>query len=278
MTQSRIFVHGLRAHADDMWSSALLIASKPEVEFTEIIRDANRISEAGENDFVLDCGMKFDGIRFFDHHQLEHTEKVDCTLTLIARTFAPWVLTDERFGALAERVRIQDNFGLAAAEKKFGKSTGWIEQEYIFVGLFEKEPLKIAGLLVECFRKRLQEVKESEAAFKWIENNSFIEVLDNGIKVLVFKTSPFKEGFAQTPFNSACSKYVSEKKVEVSYGWNCDGSDARTLFRTPYARAGIDFMKSNPAESVFCHHSGFLLIFNPYDTCEYRKLVFQAAG
>ena len=278
MAESRIFVHGLRAHADEMWASALLIASKPEIEFTEIIRDAKRAGEASENDFVLDCGMKFDGVRFFDHHQFESTEDADCTFTLIAKTFAPWVLSDEKFAPLAGRVRVQDNFGVAAAEKKFGKSSEWIASEFVLTGLFEKEPLKIAELLAEGFRKRKEELREIDEIAKWIESNTGIEVMENGIKVLVCEKSPFKNGFSAVAYNAASSSYVAEKKIEAVYGWNSDGSDERTLFRTKFGEKYLDFTKSAPDEPVFCHNSGFLLVFNPSCGGEYRKLILQASA
>ncbi|MBP5202875.1 MYG1 family protein [bacterium] len=279
MTQkSRIFVHGLKAHADDMWACGLLIASKPDTEFTEIIRDAKRVNEAADNDFVLDCGMKFDGVRFFDHHQFESTDDVDCAFSLIAKTFAPWVLTDEKFGPVVERVRVQDNFGIAAAEKKFGNADEWIVSESVLTELFEKEPLKIAKILAEGFVKRLSDNLETKEAEAWIRKNTRIELLENGINVLVCDTSPFKEGFSIIAYNAASSRYINEKKIEVAYGWNGDGSDARTLFRTKLGEKSLDFTKSDPNAPVFCHNSGFLLVFNPSDDCEYRKLVFQAAG
>jgi len=277
MTQkSRIFVHGLKAHADEMWACGLLIASKPEIEFTEIIRDAKRVGEAADNDFVLDCGMKHDGEHYFDHHQFESTEDVDCTFTLIAKTFAPWVLTDEKFASLAERVRIQDNFGIAVAEKKFGNADEWIVSESVLTELFEKEPMKIAKILAEGFVKRLSDNLETKDAEAWIRKNARIELLGNGINVLVCETSPFKEGFSIAAYNTASSRYINEKKIEVAYGWNGDGSDTRTLFRTRQGEKYIDFTKSAPDVPVFCHNSGFLLVFNPSDDCEYRKLVRQA--
>jgi len=276
MTQkSRIFVHGLKAHADEMWACALLIASKPDIEFTEIIRDAKRIPEAADNDFVLDCGMKFDGEHYFDHHQFESSEDVDCTLTLVAKRFAPWVLSDEKFGHIAERVRVQDNFGIPAAEKKFGKSSSWLASEFVMISLFEKEPLRIAGILAEGFRNRLAETQEIKRAGEWLKSNSHIEISENGIKIMVVERSPFKEGFSIIGFNAASCVYSASAGAGIVYGWNSDGSDSRTLFRTS-AGKGIDFMNSVPERPVFCHSGGFLLIFDPAYDDEYRVLVQQA--
>lgn len=277
MTHSRIFVHGLKAHADEMWACGLLIASKPDMEFTEIIRDAKRVNEATENDFVLDCGMKFDGIRCFDHHQFRISKNVDCTFTLIAKTFAPWVLTDEKFGPLAERVRVQDNFGIAAAEKKFGRSGGWIGPENILVGLFEKIPLTVANQLAAGFRTRLAEIRETEKVEKWLETNMRVGTIGDKLRVLICENSPFKAGFSINACNTASRKYINKGKAAVVYGWNSDGSDARTLFKTSFGKE-IDFTKACPENPLFCHSSGFLLVFNPSNDCEYVKLALQAAG
>jgi len=278
MTQkSRIFVHGLKAHADDMWACGLLIASNPDIEFTEIIRDAKRIGEASDNDFVLDCGMKHDGEHYFDHHQFESTKKADCALTLVAKRFAPWTLTDTKFGPVIERVRVQDNFGIPAAEKKFGKSSSWVASEFLMVALFEKEPLMVANMLADAFRERLSELAEIKKAEKWIEENSSLETFENSLKVLTITSSPFKAGFSIAGFNAASSLYSGSVEAGVIYGWNTDGSDSRTLFRT-YSEKNVDFTNSVPEKPVFCHSSGFLLIFDPAYDAEYRKLVLQACG
>ena len=275
MTQkSRIFVHGLKAHADEMWACALLIASNPEIEFTEIIRDAKRIGEAGENDFVLDCGMKFDGEHYFDHHQFESTEDVDCAFTLVAKRFAPWIFSDEKFGKLVERVRVQDNFGIPAAEKKFGKSADWIASEFVLIRFFEEEPLMVAEILADGFRKRVAEINEVEELLRWIPLNSHIETVGR-FKILVIENSPFESGFSILAFNSASSVYAGNEKIEIIFGWNSDGSDTRTLFRTRLGN-DIDFTHSTPESLVFCHSGGFLLIFDPADDEEYRRLILQA--
>lgn len=272
--KSRIFVHGLKAHADEMWACALLIASKPEIEFTEIIRDAKRIGEADGDDFILDCGMKYDGKHLFDHHQFESTEDVDCSLSLIAKTFAPWVLSDHKFGKLIERVRVQDNFGVAEAEKKFGDSSSWLFAEQVSLELFAKEPMTAARILADGFVKRLAEISEVDELLKWIPQNSHTETVGR-FKVLVIEHSPVQAGFSLTGFNSASTIYAGKEKIEIIFGWNSDGSDSRTLFRT---RCGKDiyFTEAKPENEVFCHNSGFLLIFDPAADDEYKELIIQS--
>lgn len=276
MTQkSRIFVHGAKAHADEMWACGLLIASNPGIEFTEIIRDAKRVGEATENDYILDCGMKFDGEHFFDHHQFESTEDVDCTLTLIAKRFAPWTLTDTKFGPVIERVRVQDNSGIIVSEQQFGKSSPWIASEFVLLNLFEVKPLEVANIIAYGFRRRLAEIKETERAKTWLESNSHIEIVEEKVKVFVCEESPFKAGFSIQAYNAASREVINKEKIEVAYGWNGDGSGNRSLFRTGYGKF-IDLTKTAPERLVFCHNGGFLLVFDPADEAEYRKLVLQA--
>ena len=275
MKSGRIFVHGLKAHADEMWACGLLIASKPDIEFTEIIRDAKRINEAVDSDFVIDCGMKFDGSRFFDHHQFKNTDKVECALTLVAKTFAPWVLHDEKYAPLIERVRMQDNYGIPTAEQKFGNSSPWIVPEFTMVNLFEREPLKIANIVADGFRRRLSEIDEIKKVKEWIAANSHIEMLGGGVRVFVCETSPFKAGFSIQAYNAASRDVINENRIEVAYGWNGDGSESRTLYRTGLGKE-IDFTKAEPEKPVFCHNGGFLLVFDPADDAEYGKIVLQA--
>ncbi len=275
MKRSRIFVHGAKAHADEMWACGLLIASKPEIEFTEIVRDAKRVGEAGPNDFVLDCGMKFDGSRFFDHHQFKNTGKVECAFSLVAERFAPWTLADERFASVIERVRMQDNSGIPATEQQFGKSSPWIASEFVLLNLFEVKPLEVANIIAFGFRRRLAEIEETERAKTWLESNSHIEIVEGKVRALVCEASPFKAGFSIQAYNAASREVINKEGLEVVYGWNGDGSGNRSLFRTGYGKF-IDFRKAVPERPVFCHSGGFLLVFDPADEVEYRKLVLQA--
>lgn len=275
MKRSRIFVHGLKAHADEMWACGLLIASKPEIEFTEIVRDAKRVGEAGANDFVLDCGMKFDGSRFFDHHQFKNSGKSECTFSLVAETFAPWVLADERFASLIGRVRVQDNSGIIVTEQQFGKSSPWIASEFVLLNLFEVKPLEVANIIAFGFRRRLAEIAETERAKTWLESNSHIEIIEGKVRALVCEASPFKAGFSIQAYNSASRHVINKERIEVAYGWNGDGSDSRTLYKTGFGKM-INFTKAAPERLVFCHSGGFLLVFDPADEAEYRKLVLQA--
>ena len=274
---SKIFTRGLKAHLDDMLAAALLIAAKPELEFTEIIRDEERLNEARENDFVIGCGGESDGTRKFDPAKIKSKgrSKKECALGLVAKAFAPELLDDKKFVHLMKYVMAQETSGIPADKKQFGAS----QLEYAYglkVSLFEKMPLTVAEELANDFREKLAEEEEVKAAGNWLKENAHIEWQRFIIKVMVCDESPFNKGFSKSACKEAIKRYVKANKICVLYGWKSDGSDMRTLCGSQLGKRCFDFTKAVPDDAVLCHKGG--VIFKPKNALEYRQLIDCAAG
>lgn len=75
----KIYVHGSKFHLDDVLCAAMGKIMGYEYERTD---DSNICSHVGPDDLVADVGRKYDGVRFFDHHQLEVPAPQDIGLSL----------------------------------------------------------------------------------------------------------------------------------------------------------------------------------------------------
>ena len=272
---ARIFTHGVRAHADETWACGVLIATHPDVNFEEIIRDAQRVSEATDEDFVVDCGREHDGKRLFDHHQFGGGYDVPCALTLVCRAFASWLLEDAKYKVFFERIRVQDTQGLPTAEKVYGSSAPYSESEWAWIHRFEECPLIVAQMLAKEICDRKAEIDEAERAKEWLSTRYRIELV-NDLTVVAVEENPFKAGFSVNAFNLALNAVADAEVADITYGWIPDdpAGTGRTLFRTKVGTAkGVNFCKAKSSNLVFCHNSGFLLTLQPENEQEYRRLI-----
>lgn len=287
--ESRIYVHGGKAHADDMWATGVLVyALSDQYDFVEIIRDGARINEAGPDDFVVDTGLKCDDSHLFDHHQFGRGDNAPCALTLVCRAYAPWLLTDAKYGKCFERIRVQDTRGVPAAEKLFlpkpaskkekvdGMSQAWSQAEWAEIEEFEEYPLETAQRLARALRRREKKLAEAEEAKVWLSEHSHREIVDDIVRCIVVDENPYPR-FSVDALTDALNEAAEVCRAEVTYGWNPTDPDLvqRSLYRTSYGK-GIDFTRATPAIPGFCHNEGFLLVFTPETGEEYKTLIKQA--
>ena len=277
MKKAKIFLSGLKARVDEVLATALLIASKPDIEFTEIIRDESRLDEVGEDDFVIGCGLDFDGVRFFDHHIFESLVYYDSDLTLIAKAFAPSLLTDEKFGPLIERVCDDENFGNNSLEDRSDGAPQCLLGS-VLLSFFERMPLAVATETAKRFRERLCELNEIELAEKWLEEHTGVTELFGVLDLLVCDKPPFGQGFSIAAYEAAIDKYMVEKKVHASYEWAGDGSDNRIIRVSNRGKECFDFRKVSLEHEVLPHKDGSMLVFKPADETEFKEVIRQAVG
>ncbi len=287
--ESKIFVHGGRAHADDMWATGVLVyARSDQYNFVEVIRDSARVGEAGPDDFVVDTGQKCDDQHLFDHHQFGRGDNAPCALTLVCRAYAPWLLTDAKYGKCFERIRVQDTRGVPAAEKLFlpkpadkkekvdGMSQAWSQTEWAEIEEFEEYPLETAQRLARALHRREKKLAEAEEAKTWLAAHSHREIVDDIVRCIVVDENPYPR-FSVDALTDALNEAAEACRAEVTYGWNPTDPNLvqRSLYRTSYGK-GIDFTRATPAILGFCHNEGFLLVFTPETGEEYKTLIKQA--
>jgi len=75
---------------------------------------------------------------------------------------------------------------------------------------------------------------------------------------------------------SEINKVVEEHRISATFSFDDKISEARTLYRTNYGHNRIDYSRSNPDNTLFCHQGGFLLKFIPADENEWKRLIIES--
>ena len=276
-----IYVHGQRAHADEMVAAAILVAAKGLDQYEIIRTQQEDFSDIGEEDYVLDTGGRHDGIKYFDHHQREDEVAGECAATLVAKAFAPELLTDGVWGDYLKRLALQDTKGLRAVETAIGaRVSQFLLMEFGLVKLFERSPKEAVELVADMIRDRMSFLASVRDAADWIEE--FTEIISvEGHNALYLTRNYAEEGIESFVINAAQAKILDANSVvaTVSFDPRDPSGKTRTLFRTRQGEdVGVDFNKATPAEPKFCHKGGFLLNFVPADEEEWKGLLVQALG
>lgn len=271
--ERKIYVHGRLAHADDLLAAAVVIYAHPNDEF-EVIRDDGQAKNAGPDDFVLDCGMVYDGENHFDHHQLkvDKEQGCECALTLVIKRFAPWILKDPMYSEFVESVRVLDTLG----PNKFKKRYGTIRNVFQDASLqeFMENPTAEASRTARQFQRREYTGTMIPTYMEWIKNHSRTEG-----KALVFTANQwetFDVKKDRSGFNEAVNYVTDEGGQYVTVGYDPD-DNCNVIFRTAAGEdAGVDLYKCNPEKLHFKHLGGFICKYFEQDPEEYRKLVAEA--
>jgi len=269
-----VLVHGYQAHLDEVMA-ATLIAIHTDYE-VNITRDSN-IKNTDGFDYILDTGMKFDGIKFFDHHQDDENVNGKSAAGLVYDTFFSHIKGD--LETLVERINFQDNNGLSAYAETIGSDsktlTPLLTIEKGLVKLFETQPdMVINTIMVPMVKGIIDNYIATEKAKQFIEDNSIIEHIGN---VNVLKLTKKFDGPAYV-LNMSQVDYVDQNDIHVVYSYD-DRTAGRVLFRTHRGESqNIDFTKSTPADTVFIHKAGFMCKFNPATDTEYIQLIKQSVG
>ena len=278
----RIFTHGQKAHADDLIACAILVAVCRPGSLKAIIRcnsDRELPPIPEDDDFVVDVGGKYDGIRHFDHHQSSDDVKGECAATLVARHYCPELLGDVVWGPFLKRVALQDNHGLRAVESSKGDSrvNDLLVIEWGVVSWFEKNPLAAATFVAGIIQGRLDYLKKVEEAESWVSDNGRAFFV-GGVSVFMLKRDPREDGLDPAVVNTAMGPRINdvEAKLTMSFDPRSEAGKVRTLFRTKNGEGSIDLTKASPQNPVFCHKAGFLLNFIPADEEEWKRLVRES--
>ena len=274
----RIYTHGGRAHADDMLACAILISVLKPQEI-EIVRTFDKaFPQLEAEDFVVDTGGVYDGKQHFDHHQGDDDVAGECAATLVAKHFAPQLLTDGVWGDYLKRLSLQDNKGLRAVETQAGtRVSQFLLMEFGLVKMFESDPVATAKVVAAMITDRMDFLKSVVEAGIWLQDKAEVRTV-KGHNVLFLKENPVLAGLDAFAVNSAQAKLLDDNNVVITV--NFDPRDAsgktRTLFRTRQGEdIGVDLTTATPAQVTFCHKGGFLLNFIPADDNEWERLIAQ---
>ncbi|MDA3811945.1 MAG: MYG1 family protein [Spirochaetaceae bacterium] len=276
-----IITHNGKSHMDELLGSALLALYLGEDPDTVIRMDPQEVSKMvdegniPEMSYLVDCGLVFDKERrLFDHHQ---DEKLDCAALLIFNEFFQHLFDTElhEYVKLVSKVDTKgamslDDFHLVSESRDYFSFS-----HNILLKSFENDPKMVIQLLMAGLEDKISFEKAKKVAALWRKEPGNIEIVSlDGLKVLRYLKKPPAE--LRSPLRSEMNQIIEEHNISVTSSFDEKVEGAETLFRTDYGHNHIDFNRSVPDQTLFCHKGGFLLKFMPSRENEWKKLVNEA--
>jgi len=277
----RIYTHKGKAHMDEVVAAALLCIYKEKIP-AEVHRLDNREIEQliedqtlGSNDWVLDCGLHLNpDKRLFDHHQ---SRDMDSTALLVFHQF----FSDLEGSKLHEAIKLisrVDTRGLQSLNDfdLLDESMTYFSfsQKLLLKG-FEMDPMETLRMATEVLKDMMDFEVSCRSASEWLNKDGHIAIVEmEGVKVLHYLDRPPLE--LVQPLRAVDKKLVDEEDIDAVYSFDDKNPDERSLFRTLHGHDRLDFSKSSPKHSLFCHAAGFLLKFIPAEEQEWKTLILQS--
>lgn len=268
---------------DEILASALLalhLGEPPEAIERISPRDAAvRVKEGAlsSDTYVIDCGMVLDPQRnLFDHHQ--DRDLPSAALIIFDRYFSHLAGTElHEIVQLISRVDTRgpkslDDFDLIGESRKY-----WSFGQKIFLRHFENDPATILKIFIEGLEDKIAFELARREADRWLDMPGHVEVREvAGVGVLKYNRRPPEE--LTSALRSADGRLVDDHGLKVIYSFDDRDPAARCLFRTNHGYGDVDFTRSAPEKTLFCHQGGFLLRFAPRDEAEWETVLEQSIG
>ncbi|MDC7225929.1 MAG: MYG1 family protein [Spirochaetales bacterium] len=277
----KIIIHDGKAHMDELLASALL-AIHLEEEPDSITRvDSLKAAEmAGaeklaDDTYFIDCGLVFDISRnLFDHHQ---DKDLDCAALLIFDEFFAHLKNTElhRYIELVSKVDRNGPMSLNDFDVLDESRDYLTFSQQIVLKTFEEDPMLILRIFIAGLEDKINFEIQKAMASDWLKQTGNIEITTVlNINILKYLNKPPKE--LVPALRSASGEIVDKNNVSSILSFDNKNPDVLTFYRTDYGHKIVDFSKTSPSNTVFCHQGGFLLKFIPSDDEEWIKLFKQA--
>jgi len=277
----KIITHDGKAHMDELLASALLalhLEEEPEqIERIDSQEAAKMVQEGGysHDTYFIDCGMVHDsGRKLYDHHQ---DRECDCAALLIFNEFFSH-LEGTDLHKYIELVSKVDTGGFMSLDDfdLLGESRDYMSfSQGIILRSFAEDPYPILRIFISGLRDKIEFEQLKAKADQWLEAEGNIEITGIGdLNILRYTEEPPAELTA--PLRSAVREVADKNDVSVIISSDDKNSGALTLYRTDFGHDLIDFSKSEPKQTIFSHHGGFLMKFIPADDDEWMELVKAA--
>lgn len=276
-----VITHDGKAHMDELLGIALLalyLGKEPETIIRMDAQKASKKVEEGdipENTYFIDCGLRYDREKkLFDHHQ---NRDLDCSALMIFNEFFPHIHGTELhdYVKLVSKIDTKgamslDDFHLVSESREYFSFS-----HNILLKTFEDNPHMVLKLLLIGLEDKISFEKAKQVAALWRKEPGNIEILTlDGIKVLRYLKKPPSE--LVSPLRSEINKVIEENDISATFSIDDKVEGARTLYRTNFGHNQLDFSRSNPSNTIFCHQGGFLLKFIPENEEEWKRLIKEA--
>lgn len=276
-----IITHDGKAHMDELLGTALLSLYLGEEPDTIKRMDPQMASEMvargdiPEDTWFIDCGLVYNkDKRLFDHHQ---DRELECSAMLIFNDFFPHLEDTELHDYIKLVSKIDtkgamslDDFHLVSESRDYFSFS-----HNILLKTFEDSPQLVLKLLLMGLQDKIAFEKAKKVAALWRQETGNIEIVTiEGLKILVYLKKPPSELIS--PLRSEINKIVEEHRISATLSFDDKIPEARSLYRTNYGHNRINFSRSTPDKTLFCHQGGFLLKFIPALKNEWERLLTES--
>lgn len=276
-----VITHDGKAHMDELLGTALLalyMGEEPEIiqrMDPQMAAEAVAAGSIPDNTWFIDCGLEYNrDKKLFDHHQ---DRELDCAAMLIFNDFFKHLHNTElhEYVKLVSKIDTKgamslDDFHLVSESRDYFSFS-----HNILLRSFEETPQLVLRLLLMGLQDKIAFEKAKKVASLWRTESGNIEIANiDGLKVLRYLKKPPSE--LVSPLRSEINKVVEEHKISATFAFDDKIPEARTLYRTNYGHNRIDFAKTHPDKTLFCHQGGFLLKFVPADESEWEALLKES--
>lgn len=176
----KIAVHQGVFHADDVTAVALLKSFLVELlgEKVKVVieRVTHQQKDFKEFDLVLDVGGKYDGVKYFDHHQWTKEENLHAAAGLVWEAIKKALSLGEEYSSLEELIEIIDaaDIGVRPAQKwEYPNLISRFNASDIYSEIQEQQFLKAVAFaeeIIKNLKEGAKEIKKAKAIAKNIKN------------------------------------------------------------------------------------------------------------
>ena len=277
----KIITHDGKAHMDELLASALIalhLNEEPvQIDRIDSQEVAKMVSEGRFSDdtYFIDCGMVYDSKRkLYDHHQ---DKDCDSAALLIFNEFFPHLKDSDlhRYIELVSKVDTRgamslDDFDLISESREYLTFS-----QGILLRSFSDDPMPVLRIFIDGLGDKINfEQLKAEAAL-WLDIEGHVEMIRvDGLNVLKYLQKPPAE--LVSPLRSASGPVIDKNEIAAILSFDDKIPEAKTFYRTDYGHDLVDFSLSNPKQTIFKHHGGFLMKFIPSSDDEWIDIIKAA--
>jgi len=264
----KVFTHSGMAHLDEVFAiAAISVATGEEVEVTR----GFKVEDESAYDYIVDIGGKYDGKKFFDHHQGGDEVTMKSAFGLVVDSFD--ALEPLRDTTFVDRVDFQDNHG---PERGFEMFIGPVEKDEFFDAYEPVEQMMLAAFASGKESFAIEIAKETilhrigiEKAFEEAEENIRKATVVNieGLNVLLQDFELVSDAKFTSVGNRVSEKFARDNCIHLIVGKGRD-PEQRSLFRTiDGERRGLN-LSILEGRVPFAHKNGFFAAIDRKDSLE----------
>lgn len=275
-----VVTHNGKAHLDEVIAIALLATymNTPPKKIKRVSHElAKKFISKGfisPKLFYIDCGNDFSIEKnIYDHHH----DDLPSSAKLIFNRYFP-ELKGTELDLFISKLSDIDNYGPKQLSDFNINSESVNYFKYpskLLIKLFEDNPVLVINVFKDAISKNISELLLKKEAQKWLSDNSNIKIFNyKSINIMIYNKPP--ESRISSYVKSLDGEIIDKFNIDLTYSFDKDNVNIRTLFRTFKGDDKLDFNLAQSIKPIFSHKSGFLFKFIPKSEKDWLTIIDEA--